>query len=122
MIDPDLTPDDVERGLLRFVGDRLDLERRLPELIATAIDSYPDQETLRRMLRQGASVLVGPRTDGTASLLVAYGEDAEMLAALRASVWDAEREEPPPQGSPERGEQLTVAVFAVSALASVPHG
>jgi hypothetical protein len=76
------------------------------------------------MIGRGAQILVQPHDDGTASLLCAFSEDAEYLAALRAACWgiDEPPKHPPPPGSEERGEVLVLCRFVTSILASVPTG
>jgi hypothetical protein len=78
------TPNQIENGLRRFLAEHVDLEQRLPALIREALERQTDDRAAG-MLRRGASLLVKPHDDGTASLIAAYTADSEMLTAMRAA-------------------------------------
>jgi hypothetical protein len=115
------TADSVEQGLADYVADRVDLPGRLPALIEQALARQPDDHAAS-MLRRGGQLLVKPLGDGTAELVVAFTEGAEVLAAMRAAAWEADPEQPPAPGSDDRGEIYVLATFPVKLLATVPQG
>src|SRR5215207_7442644 len=99
MTDP--TDDQFTDALLAYQADRLDIEHRLPALIAEALARQPDDHAAS-MLRRGGQLLIKPLGDGTAELVVAFTEGAEVLAAMRAAAWEADPEQPPAPGSDDR--------------------